>query len=62
VEIRNDSDDGAGYDVQAIPSFIVLDRQGGTELGRITESPRSTDGLEGDLVGIARGVRAETNP
>lgn len=61
VEIRNDSDEAASYDVQAIPSFIVLDRPGGTELGRITESPRSSAGLEGDLVAIARGARAETN-
>ena len=41
------------YDVLAIPTFIVLDRPNGRELGRIIESPRGTDGIEGDLLEIA---------
>ena len=57
LEIRADADaQAAGYEVQAIPSFIVFDQPGGTELGRITESPRSSQGLEGDLLAIARSI------
>ena len=42
------------YDVLAIPTFIVLDRPDGRELGRvIIESPRGADGIEGDLLEIA---------
>lgn len=57
AEILDDRDPRSTqtYGVQAVPSFIVLDRADGQELGRITESPRSGAGLEGDLLEIARG-------
>ncbi|MDQ3808715.1 MAG: thioredoxin family protein [Chloroflexota bacterium] len=58
VELRHDdAETRTRYNVLAIPTFIVLDRPGGRELGRIIESPSSPDGLEGDLLAIARTAR-----
>jgi thiol-disulfide isomerase/thioredoxin len=58
VELHQDDDDTREtYDVLAVPSFIVLDRPMGRELGRIIESPASDDGFEGDLLEIAQAAR-----
>jgi len=58
VELHGDDDDTRErYDVLAIPSFIVLDRPNGRELGRIIESPRGADGIEGDLLEIATSAQ-----
>jgi thiol-disulfide isomerase/thioredoxin len=55
VELRDDDDDTRDrYQVLAIPSFIVLDAPDGHELGRIIESPAGDEGIEGDLLAIAR--------
>jgi thiol-disulfide isomerase/thioredoxin len=59
VELRQDDEvTRSQYGVRAIPTFIVLDRPGGAELGRIIESPRSPDGIEGDLLAIAQAAAA----
>ena len=57
TELHGDDDDTGRYDVLAIPTFIVLDRPNGRELGRIIESPRGSDGIEGDLLEIATSAR-----
>lgn len=55
VEMAQDDDTAREkYAVLAIPTFIVLDAPGGTELGRIVESPAGQTGIEGDLLAIAR--------
>jgi thiol-disulfide isomerase/thioredoxin len=55
IELRQDDDDTRRqYEVLAIPSFIVLDAPDGLELGRIIESPTGDEGIEGDLLAIAR--------
>jgi len=57
-ELHGDDDDTRDrYHVLAIPTFIVLDRPNGRELGRIIESPRGSDGIEGDLLEIATSAR-----
>ena len=57
VETRGDDEEVKNvYQVQAIPTFIVLDRPGGSELGRIIESPRTEQGIEGDLLRIAQAA------
>ncbi len=43
-------------EVRAIPTFVVLDRPGGRELGRVIESPASAEGLEGELLAIAESA------
>lgn len=54
VEVRGDDEaTRERLTIRAIPTFVVQDEPGGRELGRIIESPRSPDGLEGDLVAIA---------
>lgn len=45
----------AALGVTAIPTFIVCEREGGRELGRIVENPTSGS-LESDLLAIARGA------
>ncbi len=58
LELHQDDDESREtYDVLAVPSFIVLDRPLGRELGRIIESPTSDQGFEGDLLEIARAAR-----
>jgi thiol-disulfide isomerase/thioredoxin len=57
-ELHGDDDEARErYDVMAIPTFVVLDRPNGRELGRIIESPRGSDGIEGELLEIATGAR-----
>ncbi len=54
VELRgDDAVTRDELDVRAIPTFIVQDEPGGREIGRIIESPQSSEGLEGDLLAIA---------
>jgi thiol-disulfide isomerase/thioredoxin len=58
VELRgDDAEVRERFVVHAIPTFLVLDRPGGREIGRIIESPSSSEGLEGDLLAIAREAR-----
>jgi thiol-disulfide isomerase/thioredoxin len=55
AELRGDDEDTrTRYTVRAIPTFLVLAGPDGPELGRIIESPASSDGLEGDLLAIAQ--------
>jgi hypothetical protein len=55
VELLLDDDDARErLGVRAIPTFVVQDAPDGRELGRIIERPGSRDGLEGDLLAIAR--------
>ncbi len=57
VESRGDDEETREtLGVRAIPTFIVFDRPGGSELGRIIESPRGGQGLEGDLLDIAEAA------
>ena len=44
------------YKITAVPTFIVFDREGGRELGRIVENP-ARGSLETDLLGIAQATR-----
>ena len=55
AEVRGDNaETRSTLGVQAIPTFIVQDAAGGSELGRIIESPRGSQGLEGDLLEIVQ--------
>ena len=42
--------------IEAVPTFVVYDREGGRELGRIVENPAS-ESLEKDLLAIAQAAR-----
>lgn len=54
VELRGeDQATTEEFNIQAVPTFIVLPERGGVELGRIIESPDHPDGLEGTLLEIA---------
>ena len=59
AELRGDDEDvRTRYAVRAIPTFLVLASPDGPELGRIIESPASSEGLEGDLLAIAERSQA----
>jgi hypothetical protein len=58
-DIYNDKDQperSASLAIRAVPTFIVYDRQGGRELGRIIENPASGS-LETDLLHIVQAAR-----
>lgn len=58
-EVYASSDDpgrSAALKIKAVPTFIVYDREGGLELGRIVENPASGS-LESDLLHIVQSAR-----
>ena len=58
-EIYSSSDNperNAIFKLRAVPTFVVFDRAGGRELGRIVENPASGS-LEQDLLDIAHAAK-----